>query len=70
MTKRPSTHPHRCEPLLTGWIVGATGDDEQDKDQMTRKRERGNDDRTRGTRTRMAQWDERDKDEDGTTTTG
>ena len=30
MTKRPSTHPHCCEPLLAGWTVGATDHEEED----------------------------------------
>jgi hypothetical protein len=29
--KNPRTHHHRCEQLLTGWIVGDTNNGEDDK---------------------------------------
>jgi hypothetical protein len=37
-TTNPSTHQHRCEPLLAGWIVGANGHqgEEEDNGELTR----------------------------------
>jgi hypothetical protein len=59
-TKRPSTHPHRCEPLLAGWTVGATDHEEEDDNPRTTREGK------RGMATRRGRDDERDDhDDDG-----